>query len=159
VLPSQQKPAFIDLWIVHQFDVTSLAYHSHVAESVINAMMSSQPVARADAETVLHHLSERYSTDYSLETVHIVLRRSFANKSEVARLLQQIDDEYTASHAALHSLASGSSRHEVITRKMEYMGAKIQELGNGYNDAIIMDALLDWSSQWANSIEQTTPPN
>ena len=40
-------------------------------------------------------------------------------QSEVARLLQQIALEYDAARQGLHGLASGTSRHEYITRRME----------------------------------------
>lgn len=52
-------------------------------------------------------------------------------RSEVARLLSQIQTEYEAAHRGLHDLASGVSRHEVITQKMEEMGrlqGELQEL-------------------------------
>lgn len=44
------------------------------------------------------------------------------NKSEVARVLEQIELEYQAAHQALHGLASGVAKHQFITSKMERMG-------------------------------------
>jgi len=44
------------------------------------------------------------------------------NKSEVARLRYQIEQEYQAAELALHGLAAGVSRHAFITAKMERMG-------------------------------------
>ena len=41
------------------------------------------------------------------------------NQSEVARLLSQIDAEYTSTQEALHGLASGCARHDVISARME----------------------------------------
>jgi hypothetical protein len=40
-------------------------------------------------------------------------------QSEVTRLLAQIDAEYSAAHAALYGLSSGTARHDIITAKME----------------------------------------
>lgn len=44
------------------------------------------------------------------------------NKSEVARVLEQIELEYQAAHQALHGLAMGTAKHQFITNKMERMG-------------------------------------
>jgi hypothetical protein len=43
-------------------------------------------------------------------------------KSEVARLLQQIEQEYQAAQYGLNGLAAGVSRHNFITARMENMG-------------------------------------
>jgi len=48
--------------------------------------------------------------------------------SEVARLRAQIEAEYQAAHAALHGLASGTARHEVITARMERMSEYVSKL-------------------------------
>ena len=48
------------------------------------------------------------------------------NKSEVARLLNQIREEYEAGVNALKGLALGTARHSFITASMENMG-KLQE--------------------------------
>ena len=45
------------------------------------------------------------------------------NQSEVARLLQQIELEYEAAQRALNGLASGASKHQYITARMERMHA------------------------------------
>ena len=50
------------------------------------------------------------------------------NQSEVARLRQQIADEYTAAQRALNGLAFGTSKHRFITAKMERIGACHQQL-------------------------------
>jgi len=47
-------------------------------------------------------------------------------RSEVARLLKQIRDEYESAQQGLSGLASGTSQHVFITCKMEHMG-KLQE--------------------------------
>lgn len=44
------------------------------------------------------------------------------NKSEVARVLEQIELEYQAAYQAMHGLALGSAKHQFITNKMERMG-------------------------------------
>jgi len=49
-------------------------------------------------------------------------------QSEVARLLQQIDAEYTAARLGLHGLSSGSARHEVISTHMERAQVASQQL-------------------------------
>ncbi|MGB8347824.1 MAG: hypothetical protein WCD86_23295 [Ktedonobacteraceae bacterium] len=44
------------------------------------------------------------------------------NKSEVARLRYQIEQEYRAAELAMNGFAAGVSRHQFITAKMEHMG-------------------------------------
>lgn len=41
------------------------------------------------------------------------------NKSEVGRLLEQIDASYEAAYAALYGLAAGKARHDFIQVKSE----------------------------------------
>ena len=50
------------------------------------------------------------------------------NKSEVARLLEQIELEYQAAYQALHGLTQGTAKHQVITSKMERMGKLHEKL-------------------------------
>jgi len=54
--------------------------------------------------------------------------RMEASKSDVARLLRQIDLEYQAAKWGLIGLASGTSQHHVITQKMENMGKAFETL-------------------------------
>ena len=50
------------------------------------------------------------------------------NKSEVARVLEQIELDNQAAHQALYGLASGVARHQFITSKMERMGRLHEKL-------------------------------
>lgn len=50
------------------------------------------------------------------------------SSSEVARLRQQIAEEYEASQRALHGLAAGTARHQFITARMERMSIHMSEL-------------------------------
>ena len=50
------------------------------------------------------------------------------NPSEVARLLQRIQEEYEAAQNALTGFAEGSTRHDFITAKMENMGHYQEQL-------------------------------
>ena len=49
-------------------------------------------------------------------------------KSEVARILAQIEAEYEASQSGLSGLASGTAQHEFITARMERLGELHSEL-------------------------------
>lgn len=49
-------------------------------------------------------------------------------RSEVARLLQKIREEYESAQQGLSGFASGTSRHKVITQKMENMSKYHEEL-------------------------------
>jgi hypothetical protein len=46
-----------------------------------------------------------------------------ANKSDIARLRQQIAAEYEAAQRGLHSLSLGTTQHAFITKRMENMSA------------------------------------
>lgn len=50
------------------------------------------------------------------------------NKSEVARLMQRIDEEYEAAWQSLHGFASGTARHDFINQKLENMAQCHEEL-------------------------------
>ncbi len=49
-------------------------------------------------------------------------------RSEVARLLTQISEEYEAAQRGLTGLSYGTSQHEFITARMENMGRNLREL-------------------------------
>jgi hypothetical protein len=51
------------------------------------------------------------------------------SQSEVARLMQRIDMEYTAAQLALTGLALGTARHEFINARTEQIAVCRQELG------------------------------
>jgi hypothetical protein len=55
--------------------------------------------------------------------------------SEVAALMAQIRAEYDAGRAALYDLSAGTSRHEIITARMERMGTLHEELRTLVGDA------------------------
>ena len=44
------------------------------------------------------------------------------SKSEVARLMRQIELEYEAAQRGMHGFAAGAGKHEFITTRMENMG-------------------------------------
>jgi hypothetical protein len=48
--------------------------------------------------------------------------------SEIARIRQQIADEYQAAQLGLYGLAAGTSRHQFITARMERMGEAFTRL-------------------------------
>jgi hypothetical protein len=44
------------------------------------------------------------------------------SKSEVARIMQQIELEYEAAQRGMYGFAAGTAKHEFITARMENMG-------------------------------------
>jgi hypothetical protein len=56
------------------------------------------------------------------------MRDLHEQRSEVARLLAQIDSEYEAAQRGLSGLAQGISKHQFITRRMERIGALHSQL-------------------------------
>lgn len=49
-------------------------------------------------------------------------------RSEVSRLLAQIDAERDAAYQALYGMAEGMARHNFITARMEMLGVATEEL-------------------------------
>ncbi len=67
-----------------------------------------------------------------------------AQRSEVARLLSQISEEYEAAQRGLSGLSSGTSRHDFITTRMENIGQlhnQLQSLVGDVAIAMIADQL------------------
>jgi hypothetical protein len=58
-------------------------------------------------------------------------------RSEVARLLTQISEEYEAAQRGLTGLSYGTSQHEFITTRMEHMGQLHSQLQSLVGDAAI----------------------
>jgi hypothetical protein len=58
-------------------------------------------------------------------------------RSEVARLLAQINSEYEAAQRGLFGTAAGSSRHDFITKRMETVGQLHEQLHDLVGDAAI----------------------
>jgi hypothetical protein len=56
------------------------------------------------------------------------------NNSEVARLLQQIGEQYASAKLGLFGVALGTTKHEVITAKMERIAALHEELRSHVGD-------------------------
>jgi hypothetical protein len=50
------------------------------------------------------------------------------NKSEVARLMRQIELEYEAAQRGLNGFAAGAAKHQFITARMENIGRCHEEL-------------------------------
>ena len=50
------------------------------------------------------------------------------NKSEVARLVRQIELEYEAAQRGMHDFAAGAGKHQFITARMENMGRCHEQL-------------------------------
>lgn len=69
------------------------------------------------------------------------------SQSDVARILKQIEQEYQASKQGLEGLASGTARHDFITKKTEAIGKHHEHLAQlvGPEQAIAMIATTIWT--------------
>lgn len=68
----------------------------------------------------------------------------FQQRSEVARLLEQIDAEYEAARRGLKGLAGGTTRHAFIQARMEHIGqmhSQLQSLVGDQAIALIADRI------------------
>ncbi len=69
------------------------------------------------------------------------------NKSEVARILEQISLEYEAACRSMYGYAAGAGKHQFITARMENMGHlhdKLQE--------IVGDSAIEMVAQALNKL-------
>ena len=68
-------------------------------------------------------------------------------QSDVARILQQIEQEYQASKLGLEGLASGTARHDFISKKTENIGKHHDLLVDlvGSEQAIALIATTIWT--------------
>lgn len=62
---------------------------------------------------------------------------SSKNKSEVARILEQISLEYEAAQRIMHDFAAGAAKHQFISARMENMGHLHSELREIVGDSAI----------------------
>jgi hypothetical protein len=77
-----------------------------------------------------------------------------AQHSEVARLLNQIKEEYEAAMRGISGLAQGISRHSFITTRMENMGklqTQLDELVGDNAIALVVNCLESCTDGSSNS--------
>jgi hypothetical protein len=69
------------------------------------------------------------------------------NKSDVSRILKQIEQEYESSKRGLEGLASGTTRHDFIQQRAENIGQCHEHLSNliGPEQAIALIANTIWT--------------
>ena len=72
------------------------------------------------------------------------------NKSEVARLMRQIELEYEAAQRAMHGFAAGSGKHQFITARMENMGRHHERLRQLVGEQEAVKALVEAMEQAGN---------
>jgi hypothetical protein len=73
------------------------------------------------------------------------------HKSELARLMQQIDAEYESGKSALQGLSYGAARHDFITKRMEHMAQCIEELRAVVGEAVAIQLMIEWQDRMADS--------
>ena len=72
------------------------------------------------------------------------------NTSDVARLMQRIDEANEAAHHALYGLAAGSAKHDFISAKLEYIGRcheQLAELVGKDEAAALVCRIIDQSGE------------
>lgn len=77
------------------------------------------------------------------------MQRAPGQRSEVARLLSQISEEYDAAQRGLSGLAYGTSQHEFITARMEHMGQIHNQL-----QTIVGDSAIAMIAEQLNNTQQ-----
>lgn len=153
--PHDRRPSLLDVWMNDHFDISLIASNAGVDADIIHNMMASQPAQREDAEQVLAALSEYYQKDWSLETVHVVLRKSTPNKSEIAHIMQEIDAEYESAVQGMQGLAQGTSQHEFMTQKTENFARRFIALGEKEGDEVALQVLINWQEREVSNGQKT----
>lgn len=74
-------------------------------------------------------------------------------KSEMARLMRQIDLEYEAAERAMYGFAAGTTRHDFINARMENVGICFKELRQMVGDQQAGTLLLQ-AEQARDSMEK-----
>ncbi len=69
------------------------------------------------------------------------------NKSEVARLREQIRLELESSQRGLNGLSSGSTRHEFISAKYDRLGALQEELSQFVGEEGALQTIIDLGNE------------
>ena len=82
--------------------------------------------------------------------------------SEIAQILRNIEQEYQASKRGLEGIASGTARHDFISKKTENIGKHHEHLSQlvGPEEAIAMIATTIWTpaDQGATSLPNAQAP-
>jgi len=121
-----EKPRFSELYTTHNVGAEHLAVKAGVLVETIDRMLTDRRVFQGQAEKVLTAFSKLTGESCALSNVHVYLLP--VNQSEVARIKQEIEDEYTAGRRALHDSAFGVAKHEFITKKMENLQKGMNQL-------------------------------
>jgi hypothetical protein len=74
------------------------------------------------------------------------------DKSEVARLMRQIEQEYEAAQRGLYGFASGAARHEFINAKVENIGRCHEHLKTLVGEQEATKALAQALEQAGNAV-------
>lgn len=72
-----------ELRTLHAFHPDTLAYRANVSESIVTAMLNSQPVPKAEALKVLAALSTQFNRYYTLSNVRVKLLEEQVQIEEV----------------------------------------------------------------------------
>jgi hypothetical protein len=81
------------------------------------------------------------------------------NASEVALLMQQIEQEYEAGKSAVYGIALGTAQHEIITRRMENMARHMEKLRATVGEEVALQLMIEWQDKAASAIQRDVQPN
>lgn len=78
--------------------------------------------------------------------------------SEVAQLLQRIEQEHQAAQWALTGLASGSARHDFINQRLENIGGIHEQLKAQVGSETALNLIADslWSPEDRTKVQDET---
>ena len=113
-------------------------------------------ISTEDILTINRYLSTHLLTQSKTSNINKggnIMSDGNVQRSEVARLLNQMREEYEAARRGLSGLAQGTSRHCFITARMENMGKLHSQL-----DALVGDEAIALVVHCLESCSDTSTP-
>jgi hypothetical protein len=135
-------PSLFDLWKKHQFRVAEIAAMTELPEEDLQAMVCGIAVKRDVAEKVLAQVSRLIHRECTLETMRVpIAEERSENKSEVARLLAEIDTERESARQGLQGLAQGTAQHAFMTKRLENIAQHLDGLSKVASPETMMEIM------------------
>lgn len=72
----------------------------------------------------------------------------FMEGSEYALLKRRIEAEYAATYSGLHGLSALSTKHEVITARMERLATVTQELAKEHGSHVVFPIMIELDNDY-----------
>lgn len=110
---------------------------TRVSRQVFELLLADKPVTEVQASLGLQTLTFITGRKYSLANVDVRIEEP-ENKSDVARTLQRINEEYESTQRGMYGLKEGTTRHQFITAGMERIADTILGLPENQREQVLI---------------------